>query len=158
MWLTISWECENEQNDSLHTHPVIFLLSCAGTHDYYFEMDRVSACTGVVPMLAAPMPGSSDFMLSEAVRAAAARGLVEPDDHIVCLMSVRDDVVLKIVSVDSLGIGLKPASDQDKKPESELPALHILHSQILFSPHPPHQFSSLSLQLLYDERAEVIPA
>ena len=54
-------------------------------------------------MLAAPMPGSSDFMLTEAVRAAAARGLVEPHDHIVCLMSVRDDVVLKIVSVDEPG-------------------------------------------------------
>ena len=71
---------------------------------------------GVVPMLAAPMPGSSDFMLSEAVRAAAARGLVGPDDHIVCLMSVREDVVLKIVSVDSLGIGLKPTHHQERKP------------------------------------------
>ncbi len=66
-------------------------------------------------MLAAPMPGSSDFMLSEAVRAAAARGLVEPHDHIVCLMSVREDVVLKIVSVDSLGIGLKPVSGEPKR-------------------------------------------
>ncbi|KAK9840140.1 hypothetical protein WJX74_004030 [Apatococcus lobatus] len=81
---------------------------------------------GVVPMLAAPMPGSSDFMLSEAVRAAAARGLVEPNDHIVCLMSVRDDVVLKIVSVDSLGIGLKPTHRQERKkdePGADLPNL-----------------------------------
>ena len=79
-------------------------------------------------MLAAPMPGSSDFMLSEAVRAAAARGLVEPDDHIVCLMSVRDDVVLKIVSVDSLGIGLKPASHQDQKPSGDGLSLSLFAS------------------------------
>ena len=54
---------------------------------------------GVVPMLAAPMPGASDAVLSEAVEAAVARGLVEPRQHVVCLMAAKDDLVLKILNV-----------------------------------------------------------
>jgi hypothetical protein len=34
-------------------------------------------------MLGAPMAGASDQLLAQAVGAAAARGLVGPDDHVV---------------------------------------------------------------------------
>jgi hypothetical protein len=40
-------------------------------------------------MLAAPMPGDNDFILAEAVNVAAKRGLVKPNDHVVCLVAVR---------------------------------------------------------------------
>ncbi|KAK9811564.1 hypothetical protein WJX72_005997 [[Myrmecia] bisecta] len=62
---------------------------------------------GVIPMLAAPMPGDSDRLLSDAVASAAQRGLVQAHDHIVCVMSMKDDLILKIVSMDSLGEGMK---------------------------------------------------
>jgi hypothetical protein len=52
--------------------------------------------SGIVPMLAAPMPGDNDFILAEAVNVAAKRGLVKPNDHVVCLVAVRDDLVLKV--------------------------------------------------------------
>ena len=52
------------------------------------------------------MDGSSDGMLAEAIAVAARKELVGPSDHVVCLLSVRDSLVLKIVSIDELGGGM----------------------------------------------------
>lgn len=38
----------------------------------------------MIPLLGAPMAGASDRLLGQAVEAAAARGLVGPNDHVVC--------------------------------------------------------------------------
>jgi pyruvate kinase len=65
---------------------------------------------GVIPMLGAPMAGASDQLLAQAVGAAAARGLVGPDDHVVCILSQKDDLVVEALSVDSLGSGIKAAA------------------------------------------------
>lgn len=62
-------------------------------------------------MLAAPMQGRSDAMLSQAVAVAAQRGLVEPHQHVVCVESVKEVLTLKIISVDALGEGMKKRSD-----------------------------------------------
>jgi hypothetical protein len=43
----------------------------------------VSVTPGVIPLLGAPMAGASDQLLAQAVEAAAGRGLVGPDDHVV---------------------------------------------------------------------------
>ena len=52
-------------------------------------------------MLAAPMPGASDAVLSGALAAAVERGLVDPNQHAVCLLASKDDLVLKVrMSVD----------------------------------------------------------
>lgn len=62
---------------------------------------------GVIPILSAPsVDGSSDGMLGEAILIAAKRGLVEPNDHVVCLLAVKDNLVVKIISVDGLGQGM----------------------------------------------------
>jgi len=39
---------------------------------------------GVIPMLGAPMAGASEALLQQAMHSAAARGLVGPNDHVVC--------------------------------------------------------------------------
>lgn len=57
-------------------------------------------------MLAAPMQGRSDAMLSQAVAAAAQRGLVEPHQYVVCVENVRDSLTLKIIAVDAVGKGM----------------------------------------------------
>ena len=54
-------------------------------------------------MLAAPMPGNNDHMMHEAVTAAAKRGLLQPHDHVVCVMSIKDSLVVKVVTMDNLG-------------------------------------------------------
>ena len=54
-------------------------------------------------MLAAPMPGNNDHMMHEAVTAAAKRGLLQPNDHVVCVMSIKDSLVVKVVTMDNLG-------------------------------------------------------
>ncbi len=58
---------------------------------------------GVVPMLAAPGAGTNDHMLQEAVSAATKRGLVHAHDHVVCVMSIKDSLVVKVVTMDSIG-------------------------------------------------------
>ena len=61
----------------------------------------------MIPILSAPsVDGSSDGMLGEAIIIAAKRGLVEPNDHVVCLLAVKDNLVVKIISVDGLGQGM----------------------------------------------------
>lgn len=58
-------------------------------------------------MLGAPHAGaSSEGLLAEAVAVAAARGLVRPSQHVVCVMSVHGDLMLKVVSVDDAGRGI----------------------------------------------------
>jgi pyruvate kinase len=61
---------------------------------------------GVIPMLAAPLLGSNDYMLQEAVDMAAKRGLVKPGGHIVAVMSMRENLVVKVVSMDGSGDGM----------------------------------------------------
>lgn len=63
-------------------------------------------CAGVIPVMSAPsVGGGSDGMLAEAIGIAAKKGLVGPSDHVVCLLSVKDSLVLKVVSIDSLSSG-----------------------------------------------------
>lgn len=57
-------------------------------------------------MLAAPMPGASDAVLGEAVAAAVRRGLVTPDQHAVCLLASKDDLVLKVRRNLTLGLSV----------------------------------------------------
>lgn len=60
--------------------------------------------TGVIPVMSAPsVDGSSDGMLAEAVLIAGKKGLVGPLDHVVCLMTIKDSLVVKIVSMDRGG-------------------------------------------------------
>lgn len=54
-------------------------------------------------MLAAPMPGNNDHMMHEAVTAAAKRGLLQPRDHVVCVMSIKENLVVKVVTMDDVG-------------------------------------------------------
>ena len=61
----------------------------------------------MIPILSAPsVDGSSDGMLAEAIMVAAKRGLVAPHDHVVCLLAVKESLVVKILSVDELGRGM----------------------------------------------------
>lgn len=61
---------------------------------------------GVIPLLGAPMQQGTEGMLADAVDIAVKRGLVQAKQHIVCVMSVRNDLVLKVVSVDDFGQGI----------------------------------------------------
>eukprot|EP00891_Asterochloris_glomerata_P008068 jgi/Astpho2/8068/e_gw1.00120.16.1_t len=61
---------------------------------------------GVIPMLAAPVPGNSDVMLEEAVKAAASKGFCKASAHIVCVLSMGGNLVLKVVTMDSQGKGM----------------------------------------------------
>ena len=54
-------------------------------------------------MLAAPSSDSTDNMLQDAVTAAANQGLVRPNDHVVCVMSIKDSLVVKVVTMDGIG-------------------------------------------------------
>ena len=77
---------------------------------FYIHMPALSSSAalhadgaGVVPMLAALGSGNNDTMLQEAVAAATKRGLVRPHDHVVCVMSIKDSLVVKVVTMDSIG-------------------------------------------------------
>mmetsp|Transcript_6339 Transcript_6339/g.18214 ORF Transcript_6339/g.18214 Transcript_6339/m.18214 type:complete len:686 (+) Transcript_6339:188-2245(+) len=67
---------------------------------------------GLLPVLAAPSP-SGETLLEEAVTMTTRWGLVKPNDHIVCIQQIHDSFVIKIVSVDDAGAGIK-----DIRPES----------------------------------------
>lgn len=58
-------------------------------------------------MLAAPMAGSGDSMLGQVLSAAVKRGLVKPKQHVVCVLSMRGDLVLNVCQVDERGAGLQ---------------------------------------------------
>lgn len=61
----------------------------------------------MIPILSAPnVDGSSDGMLAEAIVIASKRGLVAPHDHVVCLLAVKESLVVKILSIDELGSGM----------------------------------------------------
>lgn len=84
-------------------------------------------------MLAAPSSGSHDNMLQDAVTAAANRGLVRPNDHVVCVMSIKDSLVVKVVTMDGIGARCMRHSHsaQGKNCDSRIPlvlhmcALHV---------------------------------
>lgn len=61
---------------------------------------------GLIPMLATPQP-HGDAVLSEAIMAAARMGIVKPHNHVVAVQRIHDDFCVKIVSVDSMGAGIK---------------------------------------------------
>lgn len=71
----------------------------------------VALSAGLSPMLAAPMQGRTDAMLSQAVAVAVQRGLVEPHQHVVCVESVKEVLTLKVVAVDALGQGMRRSSE-----------------------------------------------
>lgn len=75
-------------------------------------------------MLAAPGAGNNEHMLQEAVTAAAKRGLVHPHDHVVCVMSIKDNLVVKVVTMDSIGARCMRHTDSAQgRDHSHLPAL-----------------------------------
>ena len=52
-------------------------------------------------MLAAPsQSGDTDARLGDILEGAVSRGLVGPDQYVVCVQSQRDNVMLKVVRVD----------------------------------------------------------
>ena len=72
-----------------------------------FVAQLVGVSAGLIPLLGAPMGGAnSEAMLAEAVGAAVRRGLVRAKQHVVCVLSVRGDFMLKVVSVDDVGGGM----------------------------------------------------
>ena len=58
-------------------------------------------------MLAAPMAGAGDTLLSQVLSMAVKRGLVRPKQHVVCVLSMRGDLVLNVCQVDDKGSGLQ---------------------------------------------------
>lgn len=56
---------------------------------------------------------TGETLLEEAVTMTTRWGLVKPNDHIVCIQQIHDSFVIKIVSVDDAGAGIK-----DIRPES----------------------------------------
>ena len=58
-------------------------------------------------MLAAPMTGAGDTLLSQVLSMAVKRGLVKAKQHVVCVLSVRGDLVLNVCQVDDKGSGLQ---------------------------------------------------
>lgn len=64
--------------------------------------------SGLMPMLAAPTPSAGESLIEEAVQLALAHGWVDPNDHVVVVSrSQQDEVMIKIVSVDEHGAGIK---------------------------------------------------
>ncbi|KAL4856094.1 Pyruvate kinase 2 [Chlorella vulgaris] len=64
--------------------------------------------SGLMPMLAAPTPSAGETLIEEAVQLALVQGWVEKDDHLVVVSrSQQDEVMVKIVSVDEQGAGIK---------------------------------------------------
>lgn len=64
--------------------------------------------SGLLPMLAAPTPSAGESLIEEAVQCALDNGWVEPNDHIVVVSrSHIDELMVKIVSVDARGSGIK---------------------------------------------------
>ena len=62
---------------------------------------------GLIPMLAAPTAGADDTLLSQVLSLAVKRGLVKAKQHVVCVLSVRGDLVLNVCQVDDRGAGLQ---------------------------------------------------
>ena len=62
---------------------------------------------GLIPMLAAPQTGAGDNLLSQVLSMAVSRGLVKAKQHVVCVLSVRGDLVLNVCQVDDKGSGMQ---------------------------------------------------
>eukprot|EP00884_Botryococcus_braunii_P017214 jgi/Botrbrau1/4176/Bobra.0192s0036.1 len=62
--------------------------------------------SGLLPVLAAPSP-SGETLLEEAIVMAGQSGLVKPHDHVVVVQMVQNNFIVKIVSVDEFGTGIK---------------------------------------------------
>jgi pyruvate kinase len=63
---------------------------------------------GLVPILATPSPSSGEGLLQEAVDMATASGILQADDHVVIVSrSMNEEFLLKVISVDSDGRGIK---------------------------------------------------
>ncbi|KAL4434114.1 hypothetical protein ABPG75_000555 [Micractinium tetrahymenae] len=75
-----------------------------------FLARQALALRGVVPMMAAPMSDTGEDLLSEAVHSAFLQRLVRPNDYVVCIMSHRGSMVVKVVQVNRIGAGLKTMS------------------------------------------------
>jgi len=60
---------------------------------------------GVHPMLAAPMAGS-EGLLGEAIASAHGQGLVRPRQHVVCILTQKQSLVVKVVQVNEHGDGI----------------------------------------------------
>ncbi len=58
-------------------------------------------------MLAAPQTGAGDNLLSQVLSMAVSRGLVKARQHVVCVLSVRGDLVLNVCQVDDKGSGMQ---------------------------------------------------
>ena len=75
---------------------------------------------GVIPVLSVPnIEGTNDWILGEALALAAKKSLVGVEDHVVCLMAMRDSYSLKIVSMDELNRG-QVSRKQGKQPSAFL--------------------------------------
>ena len=68
---------------------------------------------GVHPMLAAPMSVSGDSsgtggntLLSDAIASAHSQGLVKPRQHVVCILSQQESLVVKVLQVNETGTGI----------------------------------------------------
>ncbi|KDD72184.1 hypothetical protein H632_c3732p0, partial [Helicosporidium sp. ATCC 50920] len=64
--------------------------------------------SGIVPVLAAPVPSAGASLVEEAVALAAAHGIVRPHHHVVVVCrGAMDEYMIKIVTVNSTGDGVK---------------------------------------------------
>lgn len=64
--------------------------------------------SGLIPVLAAPSPAFGESLIEEAVALALRSGLIKANDHIVVVSrSANDEYLVKVVSVDEKGAGIK---------------------------------------------------
>lgn len=74
---------------------------------------------GVVPVLAAPDAEENEGMLQDAITQALQLGLVSPGDAVVCIMALKDNMVLKVCGRRALSDNITSASfstDGDGQP------------------------------------------
>lgn len=63
---------------------------------------------GLMPVLAAPTPSAGEGLIEEAVVMAAKNGVVKPNDHVVVMSrTMGNEFMLKVVSLDEQGAGIK---------------------------------------------------
>ena len=86
-------------------------------------------------MLAAPMAGAGDTLLSQVLSMAVKRGLVKAKQHVVCVLSVRGDLVLNVCQVDEKGSGLQSnlASLGESGRHTLLSPVHLIPGPLLLS-------------------------
>ncbi len=62
---------------------------------------QVMLTRGILPLLATPSP-NGDLVLAEAVAVAVSRGLVQPHQHVVCVLRVHEDFCIKILAANEV--------------------------------------------------------